>query len=148
VTVIITGANRRLGHETSLALAAETECTIVLAGPDLPSLVKAAQRIQYTTSNGNLLPMQLDLAALASAWAFAAAFRNDHLPPLKSVIGNAGISKPTVREHSADGYEATFAFKHLGRFLLVHLLLDRLQPLARILVVSSRAHGLPAGGYP
>ncbi len=142
MTMVITGANRGLGYETALALAAETARTSVLAGRDMTSLVAAQQRIQSVTGNGNLVPMQLDLAALASVRAFVAEFRARHLPPLTTIICNAGISKPTVRERSADGYELTFAVNHLGHFLLVQLLLDRLQPPARILFVSSGAHDL------
>jgi NAD(P)-dependent dehydrogenase (short-subunit alcohol dehydrogenase family) len=44
-----------------------------------------------------------------------------------------------VRERSADGYEVTFAVNHPGHFLPVNLLLDYLQPPARILFVSSGA---------
>jgi NAD(P)-dependent dehydrogenase (short-subunit alcohol dehydrogenase family) len=53
---------------------------------------------------------------------------------------NAGISLPTVKRLSADGYEETFAVNQLGHFLLVNLFLDLLQPPARILFVSSGAH--------
>jgi NAD(P)-dependent dehydrogenase (short-subunit alcohol dehydrogenase family) len=140
VTMIITGANRGLGYETALTLAADTSRTVVMAGRDLPGLKQAAGRIQAITGNANLVPMYLDLAALASVRAFAAEFRTRNLSPLTTIICNAGISKPTVRERSADGYEIMFAVNHLGHFLLVNLLLDRLQPPARILFVSSGTH--------
>jgi NAD(P)-dependent dehydrogenase (short-subunit alcohol dehydrogenase family) len=140
MTMIITGANRGLGYETALALAADTSRSIALAGRDLPGLTAAAQRIQSLTGNANLVPLPLDLAALASVRAFVAEFRTRDLPPLTSIICNAGISKSTARECSADGYEVTFAVNHLGHFLLVNLLLDRLQPPARIIFVSSDVH--------
>jgi NAD(P)-dependent dehydrogenase (short-subunit alcohol dehydrogenase family) len=140
MTTIITGANRGLGYETALALAVDRARTLVLAGRDLASLEAAAGRIQAQTGNANLVPIHLDLASLAAVRAFAAAYRARDLPPLDTLICNAGISKPSVRERSADGYEITFAVNHLGHFVLVHLLLDLLQPPARILFVSSGAH--------
>lgn len=140
MTIVITGANRGLGYATASALAADATRTIVLAGRDMASLWAAAQRIESSTGNTNLVPMALDLADLASVRAFAANLRTRNLPPLRTVICNAGISKMTVQERSADGYEVTCAVNHLGHFLLVHLLLDQLQPPARILFVSSGVH--------
>jgi NAD(P)-dependent dehydrogenase (short-subunit alcohol dehydrogenase family) len=142
VTTIITGANRGLGYETARILAADTSRTIVLAGRDLPGLTQATQRIRAITGNANLLPMHLDLADLASVRAFSAEFRTHSLSPPTTIICNAGISKPTLRERSADGYELMFAVNHLGHFSLVNLLLDCLLPPARILFVSSGAHDL------
>lgn len=140
MAIVITGANRGLGFATASTLAADRARAIVLAGRDITSLRAAAQRIESATGNSNLVPMMLDLGALASVRAFAAALRTRDMPPLKTVICNAGISKGTAQERSTDGYEVTCAVNHLGHFLLVHLLLDQLQPPARILFVSSGIH--------
>jgi NAD(P)-dependent dehydrogenase (short-subunit alcohol dehydrogenase family) len=148
MTIIITGANRGLGYETALALGADTSRTIVLAGRDMPSLSEAAQHIQSGTGNASCVPMQLDLAALASVRAFAAEFGTRELPPLQTIICNAGISKTTVHERSTDGYELTFAVNHLGHFLLVNLLIDQLEPPARILFVGSGVHDPAQSGGP
>jgi light-dependent protochlorophyllide reductase len=141
MTAIITGANRGLGYATARALAANTAHTIVLAGRDPARLQQAVQRIQAETGNPHLVPMHLDLASLASVRAFAAGFRARDLPPLQVLICNAGLSSTTAHERSADGYELTFAVNHLGHFTLVHLLLDCVQPPARVLFVSSGTHG-------
>ena len=140
MTTLITGANRGLGYETAKALAADPQRSLVLAGRDLASLSKAAQRIQSATGNPNLIPLEIDLADLASVRRFNTTFRQLEEPPLKAIICNAGISTPTVEERSPDGYELVFATNHLGHFLLVNLLLDRLQPPARIIFVSSGRH--------
>lgn len=147
-TTVITGANRGLGYETTLALAGDSERTIVMAGRDLQSLRAAAQRIRSATGNDRLVPMALDLASLASVRAFAHSFRERELPPLTTIICNAGISRPGTDERSAEGYELTFAVNHLGHFLLVQLLLADLQPPARILFVSSGAHNPEEIGGP
>lgn len=139
-TILLTGANHGLGYATARSLARDGTRTIVMAGRDLPDLERAAGRIRAETGSLSLLPMQLDLASLDSVRAFAGELRSRALPPLKGILCNAGISKPSVAERSPDGYEITFATNHLGHFLLVHLLLNDLQPPARILFVSSGTH--------
>jgi len=148
MTTIITGANRGLGYETALALAEDSSQTLVLAGRDLDGLESAARRIRSAGANANLVSMHVDLADLASVRAIAAEFRARALPSLRTIICNAGVARSDVRERSADGYELTFAVNHLGHFLLVNLLLDRLQPPARILFVSSGAHDPGRAGGP
>jgi NAD(P)-dependent dehydrogenase (short-subunit alcohol dehydrogenase family) len=125
-----------------MALAAEQSRTVVLAGRDITGLARAAQRIQSSTGNGNVVPMLVDLAALSSVRMFVADFCARDLPPLSTIICNAGISTPTPRRRSADGFELTFATNHLSHFLMVNLLLDHLRPPARILFVSSDAHNV------
>ena len=140
MTIIITGGNRGLGYETALALAADTSRTIVLAGHNSASTAAAAQRIQSITGNTQVEAMRLDLAELASVRTFAADFKSRNLPPLTTLICNAGVSKISVQERSVDGFEITFAVNHLGHYLLTTLLLDSLQAPARIIFVSSGVH--------
>lgn len=152
MTIVITGANRGLGYATARELAADPSRTLVLAGRDLDTLEAAALRIrasrEATTGTGDLVPMQIDLADLASVRAFAAEFKARDLPPLTTIICNAGIARSDVSGRSADGYELTFAVNHLGHFLMVNLLLDSLQPPARILFVSSGRHDPDHAGGP
>ena len=139
MTIIITGANRGLGYATARILASDKAQTMVLAGRNLHHLTEAAQRIQALTGNTHLLPMLLDLADIASVRKFSTEFRSRNLAPLATIICNAGISKPTVQERSADDFEMMFAVNHLGHFLLVNLLLNYLMPPARIIFVSGGA---------
>jgi NAD(P)-dependent dehydrogenase (short-subunit alcohol dehydrogenase family) len=139
MTIIITGANRGLGYATARILASDKSQTIVLAGRNLHRLTLAAQRIQALTGNTHLVPMLLDLADIAAVRKFANEFCSHNPSPLTTIICNAGISKPTVQERSADGFEIMFAVNHLGHFLLVNLLLNCLMPPARIIFVSGGA---------
>jgi len=141
-TAIITGANRGLGYATAKALAADKTLTIVLAGHNIESTIKAAQQIKRAADNENVVPLYLDLASLAAIRKFVSEFQARDLPPLQILICNAGVSKSSVNEKSADGYELTFAVNHLGHFLLTHLLLEQLVPPARVLFVSSAVHDL------
>ena len=82
--------------------------------------------------------IQVDLASLASV-------RNAALQvialeqEIDVLLCNAGgtFSHYTLTE---DGVEKTMAVNHLSHFLLCHLLLDHLNPKARIVHVSSRAN--------
>jgi len=140
MTILITGASRGIGFHTAWALAGKPSRSLVLAGKNLPRLQDAAQRIERTTGHPHLIPMKVDLGDLAAVRDFTAAFRERDLPPLKAIICNAGVSVPSVKARSTEGYELMFAVNHLGHFLLVNLLLDALQPPARILMVSSGTH--------
>ncbi|MEM7332067.1 MAG: SDR family NAD(P)-dependent oxidoreductase [Chloroflexota bacterium] len=140
MTIIITGANRGLGFETALALASNHDHTIILAGRDPQSLDEAVTSIQSKTKNKNLIPLPLDLASLDAVRQFVAAFEEQSLPPLKTILCNAGITKNSIEARSIDGYELTFAINHLGHFLLVLSLLKHLKSPARIIMVSSGAH--------
>ncbi|MEZ4675943.1 MAG: SDR family NAD(P)-dependent oxidoreductase [Caldilineaceae bacterium] len=137
---IITGGNRGLGYETAKALATDPAWAVMLACRDITAGIAAARQIKQTTGNGHIIPRYLNLASLASVRKFAADVAAANLPPIATLICNAGVSKTTVQERSIDGYEMTFAVNHLGHFLLTQLLLSQLTPPARILVVSSGLH--------
>ena len=65
--------------------------------------------------------------------------------PLDAIVCNAGImAPPTLRQ--AHGYELQFFTNHIGHFLLVTGLLDRLAPTGRVVVVASNAHRRAPGG--
>ena len=71
------------------------------------------------------------------------------LPPLHALICNAGIQFNAGLVNTEDGYETTWAVNHLGHFLLVLLLLDKIQKPGRIVVVSSGTHDpLQKSGMP
>ncbi|MBX9797371.1 SDR family NAD(P)-dependent oxidoreductase [Sphingomonas sp.] len=79
----------------------------------------------------------LDLASLASVHGFAARLPD---APIDRLILNAGGQLPSVRQRTADGFEATFATNHLAHYLLLRLLMPRLAPDARIVITSSGTH--------
>jgi len=70
----------------------------------------------------------------------AARFLVLDAPPLHAIVCNAGTQSFRELKYSQDGFEATFAVNHLAHFLLVQLLLPKLQDGARIVVVSSGTH--------
>jgi light-dependent protochlorophyllide reductase len=147
-TVLITGGSSGLGQRAAAELAADPGWHVVLTGRD-------RQRTRAAATAVGAEPQLLDLGSLEDVRRFAEGFRRAERPPLRALICNAGVQHVSRPEPilSRDGYEETFAVNHLGHFLLVALLLDRLTPPARVVVVSSGTHdpaqrtGVPSPRY-
>ena len=110
----------------------------ILAGLRQPAADTSA------SAAGKLIPMECDLASLASVRRFAADFQALSLP-LDVLVCNAGVAlgvglqPPPPR--TADGFELTVGTNHLGHFLLSCLLapaLERAGPGARLVVTASQ----------
>lgn len=124
-TVVVTGSNAGLGYECAKAIAASgREWRVVLAVRSPEKGERAALRIAEETANPGVEAMGLDLASLASVRSFAKEFaRRDDLPPVRSLVCNAGLQVVSGSIHTEDGFEETFGVNHLGHFLLVNLIL-------------------------
>nr|XP_029734551.1 dehydrogenase/reductase SDR family member 13-like [Aedes albopictus] len=123
---IITGANTGLGYETTKALTAR-QATTIMACRNLSKANEAIDKIRQETKEGELIPMELDLASFQSIRKFAAQIK-DRNPAF-----------------TQEGFEVHFGVNHLGQFLLVDLLKDNLKKNnSRIVVVSSRMHEIEA----
>ncbi|MEZ4622289.1 MAG: SDR family NAD(P)-dependent oxidoreductase [Caldilineaceae bacterium] len=101
---IITGGNRGLGYETAKALATDPAWAVMLACRDITAGIAAATD-QADHGQWAYYPRYLNLASLASVRKFAADVAAADLPPIATLICNAGVSKTTVQERSIDGYE-------------------------------------------
>jgi protochlorophyllide reductase len=125
-TVIITGASSGLGLFTAKALATSGDWHVVMAVRDYSKAVKQAKRLGFPA--GSYTIMHLDLAALDSVRAFADAFTSSGRR-LDALVCNAAVYLPTAKEpsYTADGFELSVGTNHLGHFLLVHLLVDKLK---------------------
>lgn len=142
--VIITGANSGIGFETAKELAARGAETI-LACRNVNSAKEAAEKIKNqlgTSSTHKILPMELNLANLASIKNFVETVKRSH-PEIHILINNAAVSYPrSVRKVTDDGFEIHFGVNYLGHFFLTLLLLDTLKKSkpSRIIIVSSMLH--------
>ena len=134
---VITGANDGIGLETAKRLAKLGYNQTWLCR-NLDKANKASKDILLGFPSLSINIIQADLASLASV-------RNAALQVISLAQGidvllcNAGgtFSHYTLTE---DGVEKTMAVNHLSHFLLCHLLLDHLNPKARIVHVSSKAN--------
>lgn len=82
--------------------------------------------------------LKMDLVDLSSVRALASEFRKTG-KNIDLLILNAGIMAIPFSK-TIDGFESQYQVNHLGHFLLVHLLFDRLAPQSRVVALSSRAH--------
>jgi NAD(P)-dependent dehydrogenase (short-subunit alcohol dehydrogenase family) len=138
-TVVVTGGNSGIGFEAALGFA-RRGAEVVLACRDLGKARAASAAIRAAVPRASALPMQLDLASLASVRRFAADFAAARAS-LDVLCNNAGVMATPYRT-TADGFEMQLGTNHLGHFALTGLLLDRLlaAPRARVVNVSSNAH--------
>ncbi len=136
---VVTGANSGLGLVTARELARKG-AHVVLAVRTPAKGEAAAQQIRSAAPGASLEVRELDLGALASVRAFAAALTAEH-PTLDLLVNNAGIMM-TPAGKTADGHELQFGTNHLGHFALTGLLLEALTaaPAARVVTLSSIEH--------
>lgn len=139
-TIIITGGNSGVGYECARTVAADCSYHIVLACRNQATARTAAERIRASTQNREIDVFPLDLASLSDVRRFAADIAAADLPPLRSLVCNAGIQMSNATTITEDGFEMTFAVNHLGHFLLANLLVDRMVAPGRIVFVSSGTH--------
>ncbi|XP_072043923.1 retinol dehydrogenase 12-like [Amphiura filiformis] len=138
-TVVITGGNAGIGHETAADLA-RRGARVILACRNEEKAKGALQTIQKKSGSSNVVYYHLDLSDLDSVRNFADKFLREE-ERLDILINNAGVGRSYGRQ-TKQGYDLTFGTNHLGHFLLTLLLLDRLKKCApsRVVTVSSMAH--------
>ena len=138
-TILVTGCNSGLGLEAMRVLALRGARVVGTAR----SVAKAKEA--GDSVKGETVPVACELADPASVRAAVATIIDKDLR-LDAIICNAGIM--ALPELSlAHGYEKQFFTNHVGHFLLVTGLLDRLTDDGRVVMLSSAAHkGAPKGG--
>lgn len=125
-THLITGCNSGIGLETLRVLK--------LRGATVIGLARTAQKALDAGADHGVA---CELADPGSVRAAVQSVRD--LAPLDSLIANAGImALPSLQ--TAHGYELQFFTNHIGHFILVTGLLDRLAPTGRVALLSSSAH--------
>ena len=133
-TFAITGANSGLGYETMRVLA--------LRGAHVIGIARTQEKADKAcaTIKGEPTPVFLDLADWGSVVACADRIRGMNIP-LDGLINNAGIMALPELE-LVNGVERQFAINHLGHFILIMQLHDRVleAPQGRFVLLSSRAH--------
>jgi len=130
-TILVTGCASGLGLETIGALGAR--------GARVLATARSLDRARSATAGltGDFVPLACELAEPASIRACVAAVKDG--PPLDAIVCNAGIMAPPALRQ-AHGYELQFFTNHIGHFILVTALLERLAPAGRVVVVASNAH--------
>ena len=139
-TALITGCNSGLGFETARVMAGRG-AHVIGAARTLQKAQNAAGQI-----TGKITPVACELSDLDSVAACADEIRSMN-QPLDVVICNAGImALPELQQKY--GLEMQFLTNHLGHFVLVNRLLERVKqaPHGRVVMVSSLAHYTSVAG--
>jgi NAD(P)-dependent dehydrogenase (short-subunit alcohol dehydrogenase family) len=138
-TMLVTGCNSGLGRETVRVLA--------LRGARVIGTGRTVDKAREALAGapGQHLPLACELSDPASVRACIDAVARDGAR-LDALICNAGIMA-LPKLHQAHGIELQFFTNHIGHFMLVNGLLDRLTPQGRVVITSSNAHRrAPAAG--
>ena len=138
-TILVTGINSGIGFETMRVLALHGARVVAAARTEEKAREASAKVVGVT------LPVACELTDPASIMACVDLIEAEGVV-LDAVICNAGIMAIPKLEQ-AFGYELQFFNNHIGHFILVTRLLDRMSEDARVVVVSSGAHrAAPKGG--
>lgn len=130
--LLVTGCNSGLGLETVRVLA-KRGARVFAAARTLDKARSASAGL-----GPNVVPIACELSDPASVRACAEAVKRDGAE-LDALICNAGIMALPELEQ-VHGYEKQFFTNHVGHFILVTALLERLAPSGRVVMVSSSAH--------
>ena len=135
---LVTGANAGIGYATAHELASRGG-RVYVGSRSKAKGEAAVTAIRAATGNDQVLPLNVDLADLASVRR-AAQTVIDSGEPLHVLINNAGVGG--VRGQTADGFELHFGVNHLGHFALTQALLPLLTASApaRVVNVASDSH--------
>jgi NAD(P)-dependent dehydrogenase (short-subunit alcohol dehydrogenase family) len=129
---VVTGCNSGIGFETMRVLALRG-CYVIGTGRTLQKAEAACAKVKGVTT-----PIQMELADYDSIVDCAEQIRAMN-SPIDMLICNAGMRGP--QREVVHGLEKHFVVNHLGHFILVNRLLDRLffSWQGRVVVVGSRA---------
>ncbi len=139
-TIVMTGVNSGLGNEAMRVLAAKGAHVIGLAR-SLEKATKACAEVEGVTT-----PLSCELSDLDSVKHCAEQIIAMDTP-IDVVICNAGImALPELT--LKDGLEMQFLTNHMGHFLLVYLLQEKVKQAkeGRIVMLSSMGHQMTVKG--
>ncbi|KAL6795259.1 NAD(P)-binding protein [Trichoderma sp. SZMC 28012] len=123
--VLVTGVSpNSLGSDTARAILAQKPAKLLIASraaDKLQEVIKSLDIPQGTV----VQPIVLDLSSL-EATRKAAAEVNSSVTVLDAMICTAGVMAVPSFEKSKDDIEMQFAVNHLGHFLFINLLIEKL----------------------
>ena len=141
---IVTGGASGMGRIAARELAA-MGATVIINDREIEEGQEACGDIVRLTGNSKVEFIPCDMGDFSQVHSFADQVLRDHRE-IHVLINNAGLTDPEYITN-AQGIEQHMAIMHLGHYLLIHLLLDRMKQSApaRIIQISSEAHKTGGG---
>jgi len=142
--VMVTGASSGLGLAAAIDLArCGAEVHMICRNREKGESALGQVRVAAPGCRAEL--HLCDLSLVAEIRRFANEFLESG-QPLDVLINNAGVM-PSAREHTAEGFELTFATNLLGPYLLTELLLPRLREGENPRVIMMSSGGMYSSGF-
>jgi NAD(P)-dependent dehydrogenase (short-subunit alcohol dehydrogenase family) len=141
-TVVMTGATRGIGRvAVERIIGGDPDGHLVLLGRG-PGVAALADEL---SAGGNPVQwIEADLLSLKSVRSATDQLRTrldaKELPPLRTVVANAGLQFTNDLNETAEGFESTFAINVLANHVLIRRLRDWLEVPSRIVVTVSDTH--------
>src|SRR5271168_1310739 len=146
-TALVTGASRRIGRASALALA--TSGAQVLVHYDRGATEADGVVTEIRKAGGRADAFAADLAAADGPHKLAKLTRNIVGDRLDILVANAGVSKTaTIEDTTVEDFDKLFAVNVRGPFFLVQQLLPILSKGSSIVLVSSLAARAVVGTIP
>ena len=132
-TFLVTGCNSGLGQEALRVLT--------MRGGRVVGTARTVEKARSACDavKGDTVALACELSDPASVRACVAEVKRQGIE-LDAIICNAGIM--AVQTEQVFGYEKQFFTNHVGHFMLVTGLLDRLSDAGRVVMLSSSAHAM------
>lgn len=141
---IVTGGASGMGRIAARELAAKG-ATVIINDREIEEGHEARDDIVRLTGNSKVDFIPCDMGDFAAVRSFADHVLRDHAE-IHVLINNAGLTDP---KHivNTEGIEQHMAIMHMGHYLLIRLLLNRMKQSApaRIVQISSEAHKTGSG---
>lgn len=113
--------------------------TVIMACRNMEKAGEAIKKIRQVTNEGELIPLELDLASFDSIKKFCTVIKEKY-PVFDCLINNAGLAVQT-NQSTKENFELHTGTNHIGPFLLTNLLMENIKKNnSRVVVVSSKMH--------
>ncbi|MFJ4654866.1 SDR family NAD(P)-dependent oxidoreductase [Nocardia sp. NPDC088792] len=138
-TVLVTGADTRLGFATAQRVIADGD-TVIAHILDKNHADETTQRLQALAKPGRVRVVHADFARLTEVDELGRALAAEY-PRLDALINVASIAAPDARTHTEDGHELTLQVNYLAPHRLTTALLPALEAArGRVVTVTSKLH--------